>query len=157
MSNEEIIEYYAFMRLADSDLDSALRSIKSLRRVKHPDSVSAIVRDSLVSYARPFTGNRGVVKKRNLRLIESLVPDELKTSHEKVMNIRDQIVAHTDVSYRKPIVGEFKGKSSKLYPISYKAFYYEDILKLPKILEPLIMMVGKNLWDEIQRYEQEHF
>jgi hypothetical protein len=71
MNNAEIKEYYAFMRLSDSDFDTARRSINSLKRVRHPDSVSAIIRDALISYARPFTGNRGAIKKKNLRLLES--------------------------------------------------------------------------------------
>ena len=157
MSDAKIKEYYAFMRLADSDFDSARRSIKSLSRVRHPDTVSAIIRDSLISYARPFTGNRGIIKKKNLRLLESLVPEKMLEAHKKIMDVRNQIVAHTDVSYRKPMVGKIKGKSSKLYPISYKGFYYEDLLKLPNILEPLIKELGSKLWVEIQRYEKEHF
>lgn len=155
-SYDEILEYYAFMRLADNDLLAARRSLDSLKRVKHPDSVCAIIRDSLISYARPFTANRGIVKKRNLRLMESVVPDSLKESHKKVMEIRDQVVAHTDVCFRKPMVGEIKGKSSRLYPISYKAFFYDDILRLPTLLEPLITKVGKNLWNEIHKYELEY-
>jgi len=51
----------------------------------------ALITAIVVTYGRPFSGNRGIGK-----LPVDMIPDEHRTLHDKLMLLRNQVYAHTD-------------------------------------------------------------
>lgn len=69
---------------------------------------SVLMRDMIVSYARPFSGNRaGHLRKHKLQA--ERVPDEYKWLHEDLLQLRNELIAHTDLLRRNPRVNTIRG------------------------------------------------
>ena len=67
----------------------------------------AIMTAAIISYCRPFTGNRGATDARRLAIsdfLDASVDDELRLLylHDRLMQFRDTVVAHSDL-HAQPI------------------------------------------------------
>ena len=159
LDEKQKTELYKLYRLYSMDFDMAIRTLAVLKR--YPKSSNryrllqeirySLLRDAVVSYARPFSGNRGVLfKSHSLPL--KLVPREFRQLHSQLMTLRSQLFAHTDLSYRNPKVMQL----GRLFPISVRAFDYESLNDEVCKLYKLISEAQHNLNLEIERLEAEH-
>ena len=145
-----------FYRMVTGDLDEAYRSLKITRRYRKADVIIALVRDAIVAYARPFSCNKGKFAKK-LSLSKKDVPKSLQDFHEKVIDFRNQVFAHSDIPFRGPRLGRLQLDSGYIYPISLKGLYYEELVSYIEPLKQLILEVHGSVVEKIKRIENEYF
>ena len=118
-TQDEAEEWYVFLRLCEHDLDSARSSIRMIKCYREEGVKLALIRDVIISYARPFSKNRGRITEEH-RLKDSFVPMEHKALHDDLLRFRDQVFAHTDIKAHDPTLGRWPAKSGYIYPIAFK-------------------------------------
>ena len=106
------MEQYYFYRLYSIDLDNTKHILRILKRYRRKDVRYCLLRDIVVSYCRPFSGNKGK-KISTHTLNKKVVPKELCILHDELVEIRNQLFAHTDYTYRQPKVANWSTDSQK--------------------------------------------
>lgn len=146
-------ETYGFLRLYSIDLDTTVKAIPVLRRYKRGDVQVALLRDIAVTYARPFSINRGIlIPRHQLSLIH--VPKSARAIHKELIDLRNSQFAHTDLRFHDPKVANFGTKQKPWYPMSFKCFDYRRLLDRLSEVEALVKAVEKSVNAEITRYEE---
>ena len=146
-------ETYCFLRLYSIDLDTAAKAIPVLRRYKRADVQVALLRDIAVTYARPFSVNRGnEIPKHQLPLTH--VPKSARALHKELIDLRNSQFAHTDLKFHDPKVARFGTKQKPWYPMSFKSFDHHRLLHRLAEIEALVKAVEQSVNAEVQRYEE---
>ena len=141
------------MRLYSIDLDTTVKAIPVLRRYKRGDVQVALFRDIAVTYARPFSVNRGIlIPKHHLSLTH--VPKSARAMHKELIDLRNSQYAHTDLKFHDPRVASFGTKQKPWHPMSFKYFDYRRLLDRLSEVEALVKAVEKSVNAEIMRYEE---
>ena len=153
---QQIIEKYHFYRLYSIDLDSALHSLRVLKRYRREDVRYCLLRDIVVSYARPFSGNKGEKIPKNT-LTQKVVPKQLRSFHAELIDARNQLFAHTDFTYRRPKAVNWSTSGRKCFPMSFRSYDYEKLDRRVPEIENLILSVTGNLQSEIERMEENFY
>ena len=83
-----------------------------------------IVRDAIISYARPFSDNNGILLKK-WKLPEKFIPKKYKDLHKELINMRDRVIAHSDMDFIDPSVVNRSSSKGKWFPMSLKNFHSE--------------------------------
>lgn len=152
MKNTELEKYY-FYRLYSIDFDSTKHALRILKRYRRKDVRYCLLRDIVVSYVRPFSTNKGMnIPKHNLT--KKLVPKELCPLHDELLNLRNQLFAHTDYQYRRPKAANFSTPARKWFPMSFRGLDYNKIDSRVAEIEHLVAEVEKNLQYEINKIEE---
>ncbi|MCA8032675.1 hypothetical protein SB394_07150 [Burkholderia sp. BCCIQ04A] len=145
-------EQYCFLRLYAIDLDTAVHTIKVLRRHKRADAQYPLLRDIAVTYARPFSGNEG--KKINRHHLSTRhVPATMRDLHSELLRLRKEQFAHTDLKFYRPNISKFHGELKSRFPMSLKSYDYESLLKKLPEIESLIHAVDDSIQAEMAAYE----
>lgn len=152
-------ELYKLYRLYIMDFDMALHTLDVLRKCAKGTSRYrllqkvryCLLRDAVVSYARPFSGNRGILYPAH-SLKECFIPKKFLGLHRKLFQLRLQLFAHTDLAFKDPKVAQF----GKFFPISVKAFDYESLNEAVDQIHEMVSDVQNNLQVEIRAFETEH-
>jgi len=105
-SDEERFVYY---QECITSLNSAWQIITMLEET----SVSGVVRraayhDALIDYAKPFKRSRGKEKHSYLTTFPSQFSDSDTKLHQQIIDLRDQFLAHSDLSIKDATV--YRGK-----------------------------------------------
>ena len=152
--DEVAFEKYRFLRLYAIDLDTALHTVKVLRRYRRADVQYPLLRDIAVTYARPFSGNEGEHISRHQLASKRHVPAAAKKLHEELLRLRKEQLAHTDLRYYDPRVAKFPGANKPWFPMSFKGYDYASLIrKLPEI-ERLIRDVERSIQSELASHEE---
>ena len=102
-------ERFVYYQECITSLNSAWQIITTLQEV----SVTGVIRraayhDALIDYAKPFKQSRGKEKRSYLTDFPSEFSDSDKTLHKQIIDLRDQFLAHSDLSIKDAKV--YKGK-----------------------------------------------
>jgi hypothetical protein len=145
---------YRFLRLYSIDFDMARGALRLLAE-EHSRSVQfALFRDFVVTYARPFSGNRAP-SGSNDTLSSKHVPTASRPLHQALLDLRDQLFAHTDFEARDPRVARFDTSMGARFPMSFSNPDYLGWLnRLPELNE-LVEAVDASLAEHIRRIEEE--
>lgn len=147
------MEQYYFYRLYSIDLDTAKHILRVIKRYRRKDVRYCLLRDLVVSYSRPFSGNKGKEMRSHV-LTKKVVPKELRPLHTELLELRNQLFAHTDYTYRRPKVANWSTDSHKWFPMSFRGYDYNKLdIRLSEI-ENLLMAVEKNLQAKIDKIEE---
>lgn len=159
LDEKQKTELYKLYRLYSMDFDMALHTLGILR--KYPKGTNryrllqevryCLLRDAVVSYVRPFSGNRGILYPAH-SLKESFIPKKFLGLHKKLIQLRLQLFAHTDLAFKDPKVVQL----GKFFPISIKAFDYESLSDEMNRICDMVSDVQNNLEVEIRALEAEH-
>ena len=114
MSDEARFEQYKFLRLHSIDMDTALGTLKILKRYRRDDIKVALLRDIAVVYSRPFSLNKGMKGKHCLSE-KKYVPAEYRDLHSKLLDLRNKQFAHTDVTFHDPKFMKWKARREQLF------------------------------------------
>ena len=130
------IDAYGFLRLYSIDLEMARQSCDLLTTIAELQAQHAILRDAVISYCRPFSGNRakdGSTHHLSLRF----VPRDLRELHDELFDLRMQAFAHTDVEFRRPQIGRWpRAAGGANYVMGFRNPSYDDLLRrLPELRE----------------------
>lgn len=133
-------ERYYFYRLSDHDLEHAKFALERVMKVEDKFLQHALMKDAVLSYARPFSKSRGYFGKK-YALPEKYVPAAQKELHRRLMFYRDQVFAHTDIASKTPQLSRFKTDKGFWYPMSFKSLSPEDLLSSVPEIELLVSAV----------------
>ena len=95
-------EAYIHFQECITSLNRAWRTIKELQVSEnaHPALQRAAYQMTLIDYAKPYKESRGANKRSHrLRFPRSLSNTD-KVLHKKLLNLRDQFLAHSDLSIK---------------------------------------------------------
>lgn len=146
-------ERYCFLRLYAIDLDTALHTIKVLRRYKRADVQYSLLRDIAVTYARPFSFNKGELISKDCLPSGKHVPKSMRDLHDELVRVRKEQFAHTDLKFYRPKVAKFSGVTKSWFPMSFKGYDYGALLEQLPEIKSLIQSVEKSVQAEIAQYE----
>src|SRR4051812_28275480 len=93
-------------RLSSDDFEEASQYIARARKTRDDFLKRALLTAAIVAYARPFTPNSGGLSRQatsqlKVNLQRLYKPDE-RALHERLLALRNEVVAHTDYD-RKPV------------------------------------------------------
>ena len=146
-------EKYYLYKLYSVDFDSAKHILKVLKRYRRKDVRYCILRDLIVTYCRPFSGNKGD-KITNHKLTIKVVPKELRPLHKELLDYRNQLFAHTDYTYRRPRVVNWSTDTYKWFPMALRSFDYGKLDNRISEISKLIQSVEMNLHSLINKIEE---
>ena len=135
-------------------MNTALGTLKMLKRYRRDDIKVALLRDIAVIYSRPFSVNRGNAGKHFLSAQE-YVPVEYQDLHDQLLDLRNKQFAHTDVTFHDPKFIKWKGDKGVAFPMSFKTFDYLGLLRNLKKVEVLIKSVESNINAAARKYEKD--
>ncbi len=155
---KDYIKQMECYRLFSSDMNDAFHGLKMLRKYKRGDIRYCLIQMVVVSYARPFSSNKvlGEQKKGRYDLKKEIhVPQALWSFHEEVIEMRNQVFAHTDHSFRKPKIANWSNdEQGMFFPMVARGFYYDTVNKKVPEISTLIEAVNNNLNAEITRLQE---
>jgi hypothetical protein len=144
-------EEYVFYRSASGDLLAAVDILKEISRYKEMNAKRALLLKVILSYCRPF--KTSIEKYTKCKLSQSFVPVEHKNLHDKLIKYRDNVLAHTDPTVRRPKLQEWKMSSGRLLPIVFKSLDIEKFENSVPELKELIDKILKRIQDQLQTFE----
>jgi hypothetical protein len=150
LTNAEI-ERYKFYRLSHIDLDSARHALDVHRRYRRLDVRSCLMCAIVVSYARPFSVNRGELGKHELS--PKLVPSTMRALHRELIDMRMRLFAHTDFSYRRPQLARFPSAGRPIFALGFAQLDYVGLDRRADSIRKLVLGVMDSLATEIARME----
>ena len=151
---ENRIEKYAFLRLYAHDLESALQTAKIISRYKKMDVRSALLRDIVVTYCRPFTESRGEGIIKDFFSIKKFESEDMKLLHNELIKLRSSLFAHTDFNFKKPQIANWSDGDKKWFPMAVKHYDYSKLNDQLISIVQLIKYVKLKLVLEIDQYEK---
>jgi len=95
-----------------NDLNSALRILEALQQAQIPPVLwAAAYHMALIEYAKPFKMSWGVNKRKHV-LPTPLLPESGQQLHIQLLDLRDQVLAHSDLSVKdaRVYVSEISGQ-----------------------------------------------
>jgi hypothetical protein len=90
-------EKFVFHNLAIADFNEASGCLNAIKQYKRGLTSTTMVKNAIIAYSRPFTKCRG---KRCLD--KKVIPKGYISLHEKVLQYRNRIIAHTDLGFINP-------------------------------------------------------
>ena len=151
---ENRVEKYAFLRLYDHDIEMAIQTIKVLRRYRRKDVRFPLLRDVVVTYCRPFTESRGDGINKDFLGVKKFENHNMQLLHERLMELRSQLFAHTDLMFKKPQIANWSKGDKKWFPMAFKNFDYEELERELLNIINLLKYVQKELNKQISEYEK---
>lgn len=134
------LEEYSFLRLYSIDFEMAKQACDLLSRQTSDELRYCILRDIVVSYARPFSKNRGRLIRLH-RLEADLVPVAMRPLHTELVTLRDQVFAHSDQEFRKPQLARWPRKDgTATYPMGFRNPAYDQLLA--RMAEVRVMVIA---------------
>jgi len=155
---DKIEERYTFYRLSDIDFDTASHTLRLLKRYRKLQIRFVIIRDAIISYARPFSGSRGRSGSFYKFPLE-LLPERHVALHEELMTFRNKAIAHSDIDFVNPTVANWSSDKGKWFPMSLRNFHNETkalATKWKTILE-MVTKIRVNLRTECEAIEDKYF
>lgn len=151
--DEKTFEKYSFLKIYTIDFDSASHLFKVLKRYKRKDVRYSLLRDIVVTYARPFSQNKGTLL-RNHSLPLRLVPKNCRPLHNLLIKVRNQLFAHTDLSYRSPQIVNWSKKGEPRFPMAFRGFNYDQLDSRVDEINSLVQQVDFKLKEETYKIEK---
>ena len=90
-------EEYVHFVSSIKDLNNAWRLLQEVKRCEGSSLVGAAFRFALIEYSKPYRSSHGNIKKKH-SLKEEHVPLIHKELHKRILDARDQIHAHSDLT-----------------------------------------------------------
>lgn len=117
--------------LALIDMERVQKSIEYLRGTNDKYLKSALLRDAVISYAKPFSSNRFRDQSKGLRISDNHVPKELTDAHNEILALRDELIAHTDMTVQKPRIKKYQddvGHNFSMIVTGYETVHKDHLI-----------------------------
>jgi hypothetical protein len=104
MTHQE--EHYVHFVSSIENLNNAWRILQEIKQCKGNPLVSAAFQFALIEYAKPYKDSFGVAlngkgKPIKYKLDNTHIPDKYLDLHKRVLDARDQIYAHADLTVKE--------------------------------------------------------
>ena len=141
-------ERYAFIHLSIVDMSRAISSIELLSLQDNEHIRDALMRDAVISYAKPFSSNKGVISKHRLRIDDSYIPTESLSEHKAVIAARNKLIAHVDLDGQNPQVEVYVIAGKRGADLMVSGYERPNILGLASSVRQLAGLVQNLLLTE---------
>jgi hypothetical protein len=146
-------EHYRFLRLYALDLEMVKESLEVLRRYRRRDIRNCILRDIIVAYARPFSGNQGEnFSSHQLKI--KYVPAGSRLLHKFLIDHRNKLLAHSDYTFHRPKVMKRRHSHGVSFPMSFAALDYQFLESNLREIEHLVSDVAGRLVVTISKFQE---
>jgi hypothetical protein len=135
-------ESFLFLKLFEHDLQDAVSTLGMIRRYSEENLINILIRDVVISYAKPFSSNYGKVKKIHKLRKDEIVPSDMIELHETLIKFRDKVFAHTDIETKNPRLSKFG--------MTFMRTRYEELKPKVGEIEKLIEGAQANLSRKIK-------
>lgn len=127
----------ALAHLALIDMERVQKSIEYFWDTDDKHLKSALLRDAVISYAKPFSSNRFSDGSKGLRIYGNIVPKELADTHEEILALRNKLIAHTDMTAQKPKVEEYQDEVGCNFSMTVSGY---EVIHKDHLIEPLLSL-----------------
>ena len=103
-------------------MERVQKSIEYLRNTENKDLKTALFRDAVISYAKPFSNNYYSDQTKGLRISSNHIPKKLKNFHNEVLALRDNFIAHTDMSIQGLRVDKYQDEMGDNYSMCISGY-----------------------------------
>lgn len=139
-----------FVWLYAVDLDSAQHIYRMIQEKTRDDDRDKGLRYYLllslvVTYMRPFSTNRGKVRRRHSLDKKTVVPPDLESLHDRLENYRNQQFAHTDHEYRRPGIGNMGTVDKPAWGMTFRGSEFEFLDRNVQRIGALIKAVEEKV------------
>jgi hypothetical protein len=148
MTSQE--EQYIHFASCIENLNNAWRILKIIKRRKGNSLIWAAFQFALIEYSKPYTNSRGLIL-RNYKLDESFIPLIHIDLHRRVLNSRNQILAHADLTVKEAKLHVDKIKKIKFVGIVQNTIRGTEELPNIDAVVNLIEMTLDNMYLEEER------
>ncbi len=149
MTDQE--EQYIHFEFSIQNLNSAWKILQNIIKEEGNPLVGAAFQFALIEYSKPYKNSRG---EKWHKLTDIHVPDKHKSLHKKILNDRDQIHAHADLTIRDAKIFVTNTNSGKIVTQIQNIVYgIEEISNLHTI-NNLIEKTLDNMYIELKRLEE---
>lgn len=153
--HEREFETYCFYRYCLGDFLAARQRLSLAVRQTDCEAQFGLIENAVVVYGRPFSGNRGLYARDGKALAKGrcrgadlhrldpldFVPASHMDLHRELSDLRNQLFAHSDVSFQTPAVVESGLPSPQRYWISVRIANHASLLERIADFEALIHAV----------------
>jgi hypothetical protein len=146
-------ENYLFLRLYSIDLDTAMHSLDLIEQCSDPAIRVCLLRDLVVTYARPFSSNVGLTTRghRVDNVLAHVVPVQHSSLHERLMRYRNQLFAHTDLEAYGPKAAKWGQEDKSTFPMTFWALDYQELNSRLSEIRELVSSATSAVDAEIHR------
>ena len=145
-------EHYIHFASSIENLNNAWRILKTIKKKKNNSLSGAAFQFALIEYAKPYTNSRGNVLK-NYKLDESFIPLTHIELHQRIIQSRNQILAHADLTIKEAKLHVAQIKSGKFVGIIQNVVWgTEELANIDSIIE-LIEKTLDKMYIEEKRLE----
>ena len=102
MTQELQREQYIHFESSIEDLNSAWRLLKAIKETPDNPLTGAAFQLAVVVYSRPYNKSMGHV--RDHKLDQTHVPNEHLELHNRLIQVRNQIIAHSDLTIKDAVL-----------------------------------------------------
>ncbi|HBP1970704.1 hypothetical protein FA346_09785 [Pseudomonas aeruginosa] len=141
---------FMHLRLWSIDFDSAYWTLKAVERAPDESVAMALVRDSVVTYCRPFT-----TSSHKQKLDSKEVPMEYRSLHIELWELRNKQFAHTDLDLHLPKAMWLGRGNSATLITSCKSFDHQQLLPRREGIERLFLAM-RNKVDQLCAKTQQY-
>lgn len=143
-------EQYIHFASCIENLNKAWTVLQEIKESKGNSLIWAAFQFALIEYAKPYTNSRGVVLK-NYKLDEVFIPATHLELHQRILNSRNQINAHSDLTVKEAKLHVAQMQSEKFVGVVQKVIYgTEELVNIAKIIY-LIEKTLENMYVEENR------
>jgi hypothetical protein len=154
MKSEKLeTEQYKFLRFCEMDVEETQQTLGVLINCKDNKVYYPLLRDIVVTYARPFSDNRGIEQLSHKLKKSEFVPKKYYPLHELLMNFRNTIFAHTDIGAKDAKVSRWRQAGYATYPMSFRRVKYEALIAELGNLKSLLAELREKLLEKIRRIQ----
>ena len=147
------VDLYALLKLYERDFWEAAGSLALLKRYRRSAVRERILRDFIVCYCRPFSGNNGKRLRKHRLPVAKVVPTDNRPLHLYLVGVRNQLIAHTDSARPDPTITAWDhGDRCQLTMTFWGLSYPQLMARLPEF-EALLLAVQAGLERMVARAE----
>ncbi len=119
------------------DMERVQRNIEYLRDSDDKYLKGVLLRDAVISYAKPFLDNRYSDGSKGLRISDKRVPKELRDVHEEILALRGELIAHTDMTIQRPRIDKCQDELGDNYSMTVTGY---DTIHKEHLIDPLLKL-----------------
>jgi hypothetical protein len=127
----------ALAQLSLIDMERVQGNIEHIRNSDDKYMKDVLFRDAVISYAKPFLDNRHSDGSRGLRISDKCIPKELRDVHEEILALRDELIAHTDMTIQSPRIEKRQDDLGNNYSMTVTGY---DTIHREHLMDPLFKL-----------------
>ena len=147
-------EQYIHFKACIQSLNKALNILEIIKQQPQNKLIEPAFKFALIEYSKSYTSSYGKFKRRYFLGLEN-VPPEYLGLHKEILNSRDQIHAHFDLTRRDANLYVFEANSKKFTGISQNIIdETEHLIRIDEIIV-LIQKTLNSMYEKAEKLKAE--